>query len=84
MAVNNKLSAVSKVKSLGLRSGGLSNEGLDLAAMTGMVQTSRSAGAQQIFLHLSPGASFPAKPANFHTRLLLIILISREMILCII
>ena len=50
MAVNNKLSAVSKVKSLGLRSGGLSNEGLDLAAMTGMVQTSRSAREQRDFL----------------------------------
>ena len=50
MGVNNKLSAVNKVKSLALRTGGLSNEGLDFAAMTGMVQTSRSARDQRDFL----------------------------------
>ena len=49
-SVNDKLSALSKVKCLGLKSGGLSKEALDVAAVTGMTQSSRCVAEQNDFL----------------------------------
>jgi hypothetical protein len=49
-SVNEKLSAMSKVKCLGLKSGGLSKEALDIAAATGMTQSSRCVSEQRDFL----------------------------------
>ena len=50
VSVNDKLSTVSKVKCLGLKSGGLSKEALDTAAVSGMTQSSRCVAEQRDFL----------------------------------